>query len=188
MLSYLIRRVLMGVLTLLLITFLIYGLLRNMPGSPLTVDMAQLDPNKSMTKAEQDRQRRIYGLDKHWTVAYTIWLSNLVKLDLGRSFAYKQDVAKIIGERIGPTLMLTGSSLLLAYLLAIPLGLWFTARDGGLQERTASSVLYMLYSLPPFVAALLLQMVFYARVGWLPLFGMYGDGHDQMSLMGQAWD
>lgn len=188
MLNYLIRRTLLGVLTLLLVTFIIYGLIRNMPGSPITVDLAQQDPNKSMTKEDQERLKKIYGLDKPWVMAYFDWLSYLARFDLGRSFAYKQDVARVIGERIGPTLLLTGTSLFLTYALAIPLGLWFTARDGRLEERAASTLLYMLYSLPSFVAALFLQMIFYSYLGWLPLFGMYGDGHEQMPLLERAWD
>jgi peptide/nickel transport system permease protein len=188
MLTYLTRRLIIGAFTLLLITFLIYGLIRAMPGSPLTVDIATLDPSRSMCLEDQKRLEKLYGLDKPWVMAYGTWLANLARLDLGRSFSYKQDVTKVIGERIVPTMLLTGSSLLLAYLIAIPIGLWFTARDGRLEERTASTTLYMLYSLPSFVAALFLQMLFYAWLDWLPLFGMYGDGHDQMAFMGQAWD
>ncbi len=188
MLSYLTRRLAIGLLTLLLITCLIYGLIRAMPGSPLTADLAMLDPSRVMSLEDQQRLEKLYGLDKPWYLAYATWLKNLLKFDLGRSFFEKEDVTKVIGKRIGPTLLLTGTSLLLTYLLAIPLGLWFTARDGRLEERTLSTTLYMLYSLPSFVAALFLQMLFYARLGWLPLLGMYGDGHDQLSLLGRVWD
>src|SRR5688500_13637347 len=80
MLHYLIRRVLLGVLTLLLITFLIFGLIRNMPGSPLTVNMAEIDPSRQISQEQVERLKKIYGLDKHWTVAYLAWLKNLARL------------------------------------------------------------------------------------------------------------
>src|SRR5690606_8213772 len=149
---------------LLLITFLMYGLIRAMPGSPLTVDLATLDPSRSMSVADQKRLERQYGLDKPWYLAYATWLTNLARLDLDRSFSYKPAVSKVIGDRTWPARLLSGSSLLLAYLLAIPMGLWFTAREGRLEERTLSTVLYMLYSLPSFVAALFLQMIFYVQL------------------------
>ena len=135
MLNYLIRRLLLGMLTLLLITFLIFGLIRSMPGSPLTVNMAQMDPSRQVSPEQIERLKRIYGLDKHWTVAYLSWLKNLALLDLDRSFSDKRAVSTVIGERIGPTLLLSGSSLVLAYLLSIPMGLWFTARDAHLARR-----------------------------------------------------
>src|SRR5439155_331659 len=82
------------------------------------------------------------------------------------------------------TLLLTLSSLFLSYLLAIPLGLYATARNGRLDERTVSVFLYMLYSLPSFVAALALQMLFAIRLHGtafeLPLFGMTSDHFEQI--------
>ena len=66
----------------------------------------------------------------------------------------------------------------LSYLLSIPIGLWTTVRSGTVRERTVSTILYMLYSLPSFVAALYLQLLFFSKLGWLPLFGMTGDDYD----------
>jgi peptide/nickel transport system permease protein len=72
--------------------------------------------------------------------------------------------------------------------LSIPLGLWATVRAGTLRERTVSTALYMLYSLPAFVAALYLQLLFFSKLGWLPLFGMYSDNFDSLSTAGKALD
>ncbi|QDU87138.1 Dipeptide transport system permease protein DppB [Pirellulimonas nuda] len=73
-------------------------------------------------------------------------------------------------------------------MLSIPIGLWSTAAGGGVAERTVSTLLYMLYSLPAFVAALYLQLLFYVKLKWLPLYGMTSDGFAQMSTGQQAWD
>jgi peptide/nickel transport system permease protein len=188
MLSYIIRRALLGLITLLLITFVVYGLVRNMPGTPLTIATAESDPSKNLSDADLERLNKIYGLDKHWTQAYFIWIGNVAKLDFGRSISRKQPVAKLIRERVSATLTLSVTSLMLTYLLSIPLGLRATVRSGTFEERSISTVLYMLYSLPAFVAALFLQIIIAVKLGWLPLMGMVSDNFEGMSTFGQAWD
>jgi peptide/nickel transport system permease protein len=188
MLTYLTRRLAIALITLVLITFVVYGLIRNMPGNPLTQEMSRLDPGKMISAEDFERLNRIYGLDKPWYVAYGDWLGNLVRLDLGRSFSRKRPVVDLIVERMGPTLMLSVTSLILAYLLAVPLGLYASARSGRNDERVMSTLLYMLYSFPSFVAALFLQLFFAVKLGWLPLFGMVSDNYEQMSTWGQVID
>jgi peptide/nickel transport system permease protein len=68
------------------------------------------------------------------------------------------------------------------------MGLYATARHGRIDERILSAALYMLYSLPTYVAALFLQLLFYARLGWLPVGFMTSDDHSEMSTLEQAWD
>jgi peptide/nickel transport system permease protein len=188
MLNYLIRRLLIGSITLLLITFVIYGLIRNMPGTPLTVNNAEQDPSTEITPERQKQLEAIYGLDKPWYEAYGVWLSNVLRGDFGRSFSRNEPVTRIIGNRIGPTLLLSIPSVLLGYMMAIPLGLYCSSRNGRTDERVISTVLYMMYSFPSFVAALFLQLLFAVHLGWLPLFGMTGDHYDQMSFWGKTWD
>jgi peptide/nickel transport system permease protein len=175
MATYLLRRVLLGVLTLLVITCFVYGLARAMPGTPLTVQLGE-DPSRKLNPEDQERLRRIYGLDKPWYMGYAQWLGNVVRGDLGRSITRKQPVTSLIAERIGPTFLVSGTALVLIWLLAIPLGLYASARSGHADERTASLLLYVLYSFPTFVAALFLQVIFSVWLRgtpWeLPLFGM----------------
>jgi peptide/nickel transport system permease protein len=167
--------VLLGVLTLLVITCFVYGLARAMPGTPLTVQLGE-DPSRKLNPEDQERLRRIYGLDKPWYMGYAQWLGNVVRGDLGRSITRKQPVTSLIAERIGPTFLVSGTALVLIWLLAIPLGLYASARSGHADERTASLLLYVLYSFPTFVAALFLQVIFSVWLRgtpWeLPLFGM----------------
>ena len=189
MTRYLIRRCGIGLFTLLLITFLVYGLIRAMPGTPLAADPAMLDPSKQLSAEAQQRLERLYGLDKPWYQAYFVWLGNVLQLDFGKSIPRNnKPVVELIAERAPATLLLSVTSLVLTYLLSIPLGLWSTARSGSVPERTASTVLYMLYSLPSFVAALYLQLLFYVKLGWLPLYGMHSDGYEKLSLARQTLD
>ncbi len=190
--NYLARRLLLGVLTLWLVTFLVYGLVRSMPGDPLLARLERMDPSKKFRPQDLEQIRKIYGLDKPWPVAYVGWLANVLQFNLGNSFSRYQPVTQVIGERVGPTLLLSGTSLLLGYLLAVPFGLYATVRGGKLDERSLSVGLYMLYSLPAFVAALFLQMIFAVKLQgtWLelPLDGMTGRNFDDLSTIGKAWD
>ncbi len=189
MISYLIRRLALASLTLLLITFVVYALIRHMPGTPLTADPAMMDPSKQISLEEVDRLNRLYGLDKPWYVAYFSWLKNVVQLDFGRSISQNNaPVAELIRERVPATMLLSVSSLVLTYLLSIPLGLWSTVKSGTHPERTVSTLLYMLYSLPSFVAALFLQILLAVKLQWLPLYGMTSDNYETLSFMGKSWD
>jgi peptide/nickel transport system permease protein len=189
MLNYLIRRGAISLVTLLLITFVVYALVRNIPGTPLTVDMATMNPGRMASSDAIAQWEKLYGLDKPWYEAYFIWLGNVVRGDFGRSIPKNNEpVLSLIMSRLPATLMITVTSLVLTYLLSIPIGLWATARSGTTAERTVSTLLYMLYSLPAFVAALYLQLLFYSKLGWLPLFGMTSDGYSRLSTAGKAWD
>ncbi len=192
MLIYILRRLAIGCLTLLLITFVIYGLIRSMPGTALTLDMAEVDPSRQISPEDLERLKAIYGLDKPWYQAYFVWLGNLLRLDMGHSIAYKQPVLQIISDHIGPTLLLSGASLFLTYLLSIPMGLFATVRSGRFDERALSVILYMLYSLPSYVAALFLLILFYVKLegtGFqLPAGGLYSSDYEELSLVGKAFD
>ena len=192
MIAYLIRRILIGFVTLLLITFVIYGLIRSMPGSPLDTDAAFADPSRQPSPEDIERMMRIYGLDKPWYEAYLHWLTNVCRLDMGHSFVEQKPVTDVVGRRIGPTLLLSVTSLLLTYLLAVPMGLVATVRSGRVDERVMSTALYVLYSFPSFVAALFLQLLFAVQLEGtpfeLPLFGLKSNDYETLSSTGKAWD
>lgn len=192
MLHYIVRRILIGAVTLVLITFVVFGLIRNMPGTPLTYALGEVDPSRKIRQEDLERMKRAYGLDKPWPAAYVQWVGNLVRGDLGRSLSRRQPVAWLIGQRIGPTLLLSATSLLLAYLLSVPMGLYASVRSGKPDERALSTLLYMLYSLPSFVAALLLLVLFAVRLEGtpleLPLFGMVSDNYRELSTAGKTID
>ena len=74
MLTFLVRRTLIGSVTLLLITFLIFGLIRNIPGTPLTVAISETDPSRKISPEDLERMSKSYGLDKPWYLAYIDWI------------------------------------------------------------------------------------------------------------------
>jgi peptide/nickel transport system permease protein len=192
MIDYLIRRLLLAACTLVMVTFVVYGLIRLMPGDPTLVMLESVGPDKKPSTADIERMREAFGLNDPWYVAYFEWLGRVATGDLGVSLSRNSAVSTIIAERVGPTLMLSLSSLAITYLLAVPMGLYATARGGRWDERLMSVLLYMLYSLPSFVAALFLQVVFAIRLRGtpfeLPLFGMTSDGFESMTWWGQVVD
>ena len=172
MLAYTIRRLLQAGLTLVLVSFIIYGLIRAMPGSPVDADPSLQSPDRIIAAEDRAKLEAQWGLDRPWYEAYfTHFLGPVSRGDFGKSIDTKKPVMEMIGSRVGPTVLLSVCSLVLTYLLAIPLGLYCSARAGGADERSVSVLLYMLYSLPGFVAALYLQLYFAVRLDVLPLAG-----------------
>lgn len=185
MTTYLIRRVLIGLFTLGVITMLMYFLIRNIPGTPLTMARENIDPSKKVSDEDLELLNRAYGLNKRWYIAYRDWLFNLARLDLGTSFRYRKPVAGVILDHLGPTLLLSTLSFVITYTMSIPAGLYVTRRSGQLDERIVSVFFYMLYSLPLYVAAMWLLYWFYLRASGtifhLPL-GMVSDNFHNFSL------
>src|ERR1700742_995287 len=104
MLNYIVRRIALGLLTLLLISFLVYALIRHIPGTPLTTDPAMMNPGKMPSAVDIQRWEKLYALDKPWSQAYFVWLSNVVRLDLGRSIPQNnKPVTQLILERAPAT-------------------------------------------------------------------------------------
>lgn len=189
MLNYLIRRICIAILTLWLVTFVVYGLIRHMPGTPLTTDPMNMDPSKQMSKETEAALLKQYGLDKPWYQGYWVWFGNVLQGDLGKSIPRNnKPVIELIAERAPATLLLSVTSLILTYVLSIPLGLWATAKSGTTGERSVSTLLYALYSLPSFVAALYLQLLFYVQLDWLPLYGLKSDAYETFTTFGKVWD
>jgi peptide/nickel transport system permease protein len=191
--SYLIRRLLLAVLTLWLITFIIMALIRNMPGDPtkmLAFNAGETGQSAKITAQMLEDMRASYGLDKPWYVGYWTWLAKLVRGDMGQSIVDQRPVTERIGERIGPTLTLSVISITLVYLLSVPLGLYMTARSGRWQEQALSTLFYVLYSIPSFVMALFLILLFAVKWKMLPLRAMKADAevYDQLTTVGQALD
>ncbi len=190
MLAYFIRRCLLAVLTLFCVTVLVYILVRSMPGDPFATETEK--STKAINQDDLKRKRAIYGLDDPLHVGYLKWAGNFWTGNLGYSFNQNYAVADEIKKCLGPTLKLSITSFLLAYVFSIPLGIYLSAKSGSAPERSISTFLYMLYSMPSFVVAMLLQSFFgvYLRDTWaeLPLYGDVSTNYKELSFLGQVWD
>lgn len=152
--------VMLGVCTLVfLLTHLI-------PGDPVTAMLGE-----TARPADQEALRHALGLDLPIATQYGRYLSGLLQLDLGRSFQDQRPVAEILGERLPATLQLAAAALLLALLLAVPLGLLAARRRGSLFDSAAMVFSLIGVSMPSFWLGPLLILVFSLWLGWTPVSG-----------------
>jgi peptide/nickel transport system permease protein len=190
MITYLIRRSIFAVITLFVVTIIVYALIRHMPGTPLTMT-ENMDPSRKISDEDYSLMKKAYGLDKKWYVAYFYWLGNVFQGDFAASIRERRPVTWVIGQRIGPTLLLSGLSILITYALSVPIGLFSTLRSGKFDERATSVFLYVLYSLPTYVAALQLLAFFYVGMKdteWQLKPGMVSDNYAGLSAVGKFQD
>jgi peptide/nickel transport system permease protein len=184
MTTYILRRILLLFPTLLGITLLTFFLIRLAPGNvALLKGGGGENGSRAMTAEQREQTIELYGLDKPAYVAYLDWLGKVAWLDFGESFKDHRSVSAKIGERLGLTMSLAGSALVLSYLIAVPLGVAAALKRGQLRDRTISFVVFVLYSIPSFVTALLL-ILFVAGGDYLDLLPMYGINSINASEMG----
>lgn len=169
---FLLQRLLESLLVLALMSFLVYLLIGLMPGDPIDI-MISGDPN--MSAADAERLRAVYGLDQPLLARYWAWLTSVLSGDLGYSRLFNRPVESILLPRLGNTLLLMGAALLLALIVALPLGVAAARRPGSLLDVSVNLGAFAGASLPPFWLAILLILLFAVYLGWLPASGM-GDG------------
>ncbi|MFI6743754.1 ABC transporter permease [Nonomuraea sp. NPDC050451] len=142
-------------------TFFVFRLL---PGDPVR-NLAQ---GRNMTPEQLNLERHRLGLDKPVLQQFFDFVGNTLRLDLGTSYEYKRPVLDLIGERIGPTLLLAGTGLVIAVSLGIWQGTRAGWRPGTRSDRVSTGVSLVLWSVPTFWLGLLLMMVLGVGIGPIP--------------------
>ena len=163
------KRLAIGVLVVLFVTILVFAIMQMMPGD--TIDL-MVDTRVSAEKVAEIKAQ--WGLDKPPIVQYFYWLKNILQGDFGTSISLKQGVKELILQRLPYTLMLTGASLLIEYLIAIPLGLWAAVKKNKLPDKVLTVSTIVLWSMPPFWLGVLFMLIFSIWLGVLPLSGWSG--------------
>jgi peptide/nickel transport system permease protein len=176
MTRYVARRLLLALPTLAGIVVLVFLLLHLAPGSPMSALGADSGRRVSQKAAEQ--MRRQFGLDRPLPERFAKWVGRVARLDFGESFVDRRPVLDRIGEALPYTLLLNGLALLLTLAVAVPLGVAAGGSPDGPLDRVSGALLFALYSLPAFWAALLLQTLFSVKLGWLPLYGVGADSSE----------
>jgi len=161
------KRLIQTIPLLFFVSVVCFALIKMAPGDPV---MSFVTPN--MHKEDIERVRANLGLDKPAHVQYWLWLKELLKGNLGYSLVNHQPVAKLILERLPATAGLMGSAILLAVILAIPLGLIAGAFHNKWVDRIITFMSYIGISVPVFWLAILLIYLFAVKLDWLPSMGM----------------
>jgi peptide/nickel transport system permease protein len=172
MTTYIIRRLLWGILVLFLVSLIVFFSLRLIPGDPVLIYAAQVSSGGSGVSEEQLQKLRVeYGLDKPVPVQYVNWLKGIATGDLGKSIKYNQDVGKLLGERFQPTLVLGFSAVIISTLLGIVFGLVAAIRRGKWIDTVVTFFSYVGLCIPVFMLAILLVYIFGLKLKWLPITG-----------------
>lgn len=165
--AYLLRQ-LLGVIPLLLaISLILFAVVHLAPGGPLDV----YADNPSVTPAALDHIRRAYGLDRPVPLQYLMWLHSMVLGDWGFSIRTGRPVVVEIADRLPATLLLGGSAMLLALLLALPVGVLTALYRSSRLDHVLTLLSFSGISIPVFWLALMMQLLFSILLGWLPAAG-----------------
>jgi peptide/nickel transport system permease protein len=158
---------------LALMSFVIYGLIGLMPGDPIDL-MRSADPHASA--ADVARLKAIYGVDRPLVERYLAWAGAAVSGDLGYSRLFAEPVLATVLPRLVNSLLLMGSSFLLAFLLALVLGIAAARRPNSRLDANVNLLSFAGISMPSFWLALLLILLFAVELGWLPASGIGAAG------------
>lgn len=161
---YLLRRLLIAVPSLLGISIVLFGVLALAPGDPFE----ELASNPNVPPAVAAALRVKFGLDDPIALRYLHWLVAMLHGDWGFSFASRMDVGALILQRLPTTLLVIGSSQILALLIALPVGVFSATRPYSVFDQIANTLAFIGFSLPTFFTGILFILLFSITLDWLP--------------------
>lgn len=172
MLKYIIKRIIILIPVVILISMVLFGISRIMPGDPVRAMLpTNLKPDQYQT-AYNVMERKL-GRDKSVPEQYFRWVKNIVvDRELGYSTMYNRPVKEAIGQPLVNTIILNMFVNFFYLALALPIGIKMATKRGSLIDNTAQVISLVLYSVPSFFFALSLIFIFGCTLGWLPLGGM----------------
>ena len=195
--TYVLKRLLLMIPTMLGITIVTFGIIRLAPGDPAAMRIGSslqgTIGNQQLAQEIIEKTRAQFGLDKPIPVQYFLWLKSIATLDFGRSYKDNRLVMDRIRERIPVTLQLNIISIFLVYLFAVPIGIFSSTHQYSFSDKAVTLFLFILYSLPSFWMATML--ILYLGGGdylhWFPITALSSLGAEEMSsfdwLLDRLW-
>lgn len=195
MTQYVIRRLLQAIPTFLGITLLTFVIVYSAPGDPVL--QQTFDPN--VTHATREQMRHAMGLDLPIPVQYLTWLigndwmrdteltqrKGILRGDFGNSLIERRPVTKMIGERAGATLLLTGTATLIGYLVGIPIGVISAVRQSGVFDNASRVMAVIFNAVPGFWLSLVVILVFAVKFREWGLPAIYSGGMYTLTVTGE---
>lgn len=198
MTTYLLRRLLLVVPTLLGISIACFILIQFVPGGPVEEMIGRVRAvasergatTKTISPAEIANIKAYFGFDRPAYERYFIWLGNLVRGDFGRSYVYHAPVFPVILSKMPISLFFGVSSFLLSYLVSIPLGVAKAIRNNSAFDVATSVIVFVGYVIPGFALGILLIIFFGGGsfLDWFPISGVVADNHAYLSPLGKVLD
>lgn len=174
MFTYLARRALTLLPILLLMSIIVFGLVRMIPGDPIDV----MYGGEGMDEMRRAALSRELGLDQPIVVQYGRWLLRAIGGDLGNSYRAGMPVMQLIGQRLPATLWLSFSAMVLSLIIALPLGLLAAVKRNSAADMGATAFAILGISMPNFWSGILLVLIFSIWLGWLPSIGYVSPFED----------
>ncbi len=168
--KYVIKKILVAIPVLLGITIIDF-LIMSIVGSPL--DMMS---GPRFNEAALEVKAELLGLNQPIYIQYIRWLGELFKGNMGYSYDSYQPVIRIVGDCVGPTLLLMGTSLIVGLIIAVPAGIYSAVHRYKKRDYAVVTASFLGSSIPGFFLALILIYIFTVRLGWLPSSGMVTPG------------
>ena len=182
MLAYLVKRLLMAVFVLLIISILIFVAVRLAPGDPV---MNKIGPYGDASPENYQRVAAELGLDKSLVTQYLVWLRNCVRLDFGVSLRNGADIAETVFQKLPVSFELIFTALVLALLVSIPLGMFAAIHKGGIIDQIISVFTTSFLAIPAFCTGLLMIIIFAVNLKWLPSNGYTPFAQDHVKNLRQ---
>ncbi len=183
--AYIVKRVLQGLVTLLLASVLCFALIQLAPGDYLST----LKENPKISPERIEQLKRQFGLDKSWWDQYWRWLWQVVSQgNFGTSFVYNRSVSSLLWERVAATLLLAISSLIMTWAIAVPMGIIGAVNQNRLVDRIFRVISYIGQGFPSFIAALLLLIFAQNTAPLFPVGDMTSIDFNDLTLLGKIRD
>lgn len=179
------RRLALAAFTVALVVTLTFLLAHLAPGEPMVGDAEAHRADPALVA----RERRAFALDQPLAAQFATYAANVLRGNLGESFAMRRPVAHIIGERLPNTMLLAGVALLVSFGIGLTAGTVQAAARGSLLDRLVGGAVTVAYALPSFWLGLMLLFVFGQLLHWFPVGGMTDPLlHEHLSPVGRAMD
>jgi microcin C transport system permease protein len=197
--GYFLRRLLLVPVTLIGVTMIVFAITRLVPGGPIEQAIMQAEmggahgrfgPQNTTPLSDQqlDELKRYYGFDLPWYEAYVKWLGKVARGDLGMSYRYGEPVAQLIAQRLPISLYFGGITLVLTYVVCVPLGILKAIRHRTWVDTFTSILIFVGYAVPGYVLGVLLLVFFSAHLQWFPMGGFVSENFSDLTPWGQILD
>jgi len=186
MTAYIIRRLIQGIIVLILMTLIVFFAMRLLPGDPLVIYMGEQARSGTMSEQQMAIMRHEYGLDKPIIVQYFDWFGGIFRGNLGTSIYYHENVGQLLGERFPVTLYLGLMAFVVANVFGILLGIFAGVRRGTWIDTASTTIANIGITIPVFWLGYLLIYAFGYHLKWLPIYGYVSPLKDFWSSITHA--
>ena len=187
--SFIIRRVFYAIIMLIVVSFVSFIIISLPAGDFLDQKILELEARGDRSASQRvDEYRERYGLDKPVLTQYWIWISNFVQGDFGLSFEFDRPVSELIGQRLGLSIVLSLTTLILTWAIAIPLGVYSAVNQYSVGDQVITAIAFIGLGVPGFLLALVVLYIAVVELGQ-DVVGLFSQKFvDAPWSLAKVWD